>query len=353
MKNDDFDDEEDFSLDDASDDDDDDAFSAASEEEEDDAVSDEDEAVESDFEDAPKSKRAKKASAKSKATPKKQSPAPAKKTANATMTKKVAASTKKAAATVAKKSSPVKKTPVVAAAPAIKPGDAKTAVLDYMRKVQCCLNALRVACGTNGCAWFCGTKTNRPYSLLNVFENLHRAVAKPALTKILDDLCGKEELASKTYGKTKIYYMNQNKLPLPSSEERAQVEQQIKSVEAECVALEQELKASEATLSSINSQISDADLTTTLQALEEERAALETKFASLRKPGQKPISPGRKDALKRKFTTYRTAWVQRKRIVIDAVNQIADGMEKKPAAVNELCGIETDADVGIKEIPTI
>lgn len=48
-----------------------------------------------------------------------------------------------------------------------------------------------------------------------------------------------------------------------------------------------------------------------------------------------------------------TAWVQRKRIVVDAVNQIADGMEKKPAAVNELCGIETDADVGVKEIPTI
>lgn len=32
-------------------------------------------------------------------------------------------------------------------------------------------------------------QTNRPYSLLNVFENLHRAVAKPALTKILDNLC--------------------------------------------------------------------------------------------------------------------------------------------------------------------
>lgn len=47
------------------------------------------------------------------------------------------------------------------------------------------------------------------------------------------------------------------------------------------------------------------------------------------------------------------AWVTRKRIAMDAVNQIADGMEKKPKSVYDLCGIETDADVGIKEIPTI
>lgn len=115
----------------------------------------------------------------------------------------------------------------------------------------------------------------------------------------------REELASKTYGKAKIYYMNQNKLPLPSPEERAQVEQQIKNTEAECAAVEQELKASEATLSGINAQISDADLETALAALEEEQHTLQEKLATLEKPGHKPISPGRKDALKRKFNTYR------------------------------------------------
>lgn len=32
---------------------------------------------------------------------------------------------------------------------------------------------------------------NRPYSMLNVFENLHRAIAKPSLTKLLDKLVDK------------------------------------------------------------------------------------------------------------------------------------------------------------------
>lgn len=109
----------------------------------------------------------------------------------------------------------------------------------------------------------------------------------------------------KTYGKAKIYYMNQNKLPVPSAEERASTEQQIQATEASCVTLEQELRASEATLAGINSQLSDADLETALAALEDEQRALTAKLATLERPGQKPISPGRKDALKRKFNAYR------------------------------------------------
>lgn len=45
--------------------------------------------------------------------------------------------------------------------------------------------------------------------------------------------------------------------------------------------------------------------------------------------------------------------MQRKRIVVDAINQVADGMEKKPKAVYDLVGIETDADAGVKEIPPL
>lgn len=208
-------------------------------------------------------------------------------------------------------------------------GEAEQAVLNYMQK------------------------TNRPYSMLNVFENLHRAIAKPSLTKLLDNLVVKEELVSKTYGKAKIYFMNQAKLPVPSEEERASLEEQIRAATGDCGALEQELKTAEATLSSITSQISDADLDSTLKQLDEEAAALEEKIATLDQPGRAPVSPGRKDALKRKFTTYRTAWVARKRLAMDAVNQIADGMEKKPKVVMDQIGIETDAEAGIKEIPSI
>ncbi|KAG7375785.1 PSMC3 interacting protein [Phytophthora pseudosyringae] len=265
---------------------------------------------------APKAKKA-------RASPKKPAPSASSSAVKKTPTPK--ANKAKAPAAAAKKSP-------AAAAPKPKPmkaEDAEAAVLDYMRK------------------------TNRPYSLLNVFENMHRAIAKPSLTKLLDNLVAKGELVSKTYGKAKIYFMNQSNLPVPSEEERLALEEQIKVVTAECAAAEQELKSAEAALAGITSQISDPDLDAGLQQLEAEAAALEKKVESLDQPGRAPVSPGRKDALKRKFTKYRTAWVARKRIATDGINQIADGMEKKPKAVLEMVGVETDAEAGVKELPAI
>lgn len=37
---------------------------------------------------------------------------------------------------------------------------------------------------------------------------------------------------------------------------------------------------------------------------------------------------------------------------MDAVEQIAEGMEKKPKDVLKLCDIETDAEYGISSIPS-
>ena len=43
----------------------------------------------------------------------------------------------------------------------------------------------------------------------------------------------------------------------------------------------------------------------------------------------------------------------RKRIAMDGVNQIADGMEKKSKVVLDLIGLETDEEAGIKEVPSV
>jgi septal ring factor EnvC (AmiA/AmiB activator) len=113
------------------------------------------------------------------------------------------------------------------------------------------------------------------------------------------------ELVAKTYGKSKIYYMNQNNLPVPDEAERQEVEASINSEEDTCVKLEKQLKALESELSGINSQISDADLDNLLTELQDEEQNLQQKLSILEKPGRKPISPGKKDTLKRKFNTYR------------------------------------------------
>ena len=52
---------------------------------------------------------------------------------------------------------------------------------------------------------------NRPYSLVNIFDNLHGAIKKSLLGKILDALVEDGSLIMKEYN-SKIYLFNQDKL---------------------------------------------------------------------------------------------------------------------------------------------
>lgn len=56
-------------------------------------------------------------------------------------------------------------------------------------------------------------KTNRPYSLINIFDNLHGKVKKPVLLKMLEQLVVKNKLTCKEFGKARIYLINQDLLP--------------------------------------------------------------------------------------------------------------------------------------------
>lgn len=52
---------------------------------------------------------------------------------------------------------------------------------------------------------------NRPYSLLQIFENLRKRVPKPTLERVLGVMSGPGgELLAKEYGKSKIFYMDQS-----------------------------------------------------------------------------------------------------------------------------------------------
>lgn len=47
---------------------------------------------------------------------------------------------------------------------------------------------------------------NRPYSVINIFDNLRKAVGKPAVQRIVDQLADQNKIVRKEFGKAKIYY---------------------------------------------------------------------------------------------------------------------------------------------------
>ena len=52
-------------------------------------------------------------------------------------------------------------------------------------------------------------RQNRPYNLLNIYDNLHGTIKKPALEKILEELVEDAKLVAKDFGKNRVYMLNQ------------------------------------------------------------------------------------------------------------------------------------------------
>ena len=82
------------------------------------------------------------------------------------------------------------------------------------------------------------TKQNRPYSLINIFDNLHKTVKKNTLEEILDNLCTEDKLSFKLFGKAKVYTLFQGQFKI-SNEEMEKLSSEL----AEMRELEAELTA--------------------------------------------------------------------------------------------------------------
>jgi 26S proteasome regulatory subunit (ATPase 3-interacting protein) len=57
------------------------------------------------------------------------------------------------------------------------------------------------------------------------------------------------------------------------------------------------------------------------------------------------VAPETRALVKGALERYRKAWQQRKRMVMDMVDNMAEGLEKKPRDVCGLLGLETDEEL--------
>jgi hypothetical protein len=71
------------------------------------------------------------------------------------------------------------------------------------------------------------------------------------------------------------------------------------------------------------------------------RDGLRKRVANLRSSSI-DITPAAREKKRKLHATYREAWLKRKRLCGEAVENIADAMERKPKDLQTLVGIETD-----------
>jgi hypothetical protein len=193
---------------------------------------------------------------------------------------------------------------------------------------------------------------NRPYSAIQIYDNLHHRVLRGTVERVCDDLANTtgSGFVVKEYGKSKLYFPDQRVL-LESMRSSVSLDTLINEFETK----DQHLKSVQTKEKSLHSQVkslvtepTDALLNEVLQQREETVASLKKRVQSMSGANMDPDAC--LNAVK-KFNFYRSKWCQQKGSVMEVVGNIADGMEKKLSVVQDQLGIVTDKEVGFDTIP--
>jgi len=191
---------------------------------------------------------------------------------------------------------------------------------------------------------------NRPYSAIQIFDNLHRVVKKAHVQKILDDLSSDHgpscttKLACKSWKKSKVYWANQNLLPEANNTELDNMDSKIQELTAQLAEAEAKARSAESELASLGQEPTNAEADDKITSLEAEVSKKQAKLDSMG-DDSKLVSKADMAAKQQKYNKYFLEWRKRRKAVMDMVNTFCENCGKKPVKVMSEIGVETDEDV--------
>lgn len=189
-------------------------------------------------------------------------------------------------------------------------------------------------------------RQNRPYSVVDVFNNLHKEHGKTAVQKALEQLAADGKIKEKTYGKQKVYVADQSKLP-------AMDDGQLKEMDLKIGQLTESLQSKQASLKTAELELQAIGVTMTTESMKEEIINVKTEIEKLKIKLQtlmetpNLVSKEERDIMFKEHTKYVAEWKKRKRYVTDIIDQILEGYPKSKEALLEEVGIETDESAGV------
>lgn len=189
-------------------------------------------------------------------------------------------------------------------------------------------------------------KQNRPYSLVDIFNNLHKEHGKTAVQKAIDQLVSNGKLCEKVYGKQKVYVVNQDCFEAANDAELKTMDLKIVEQNACLSDTQKELREAESQLSQLNSSLGTKEAQSLLKQTQEEVEQLRLRIKCLAEnPNQ--VTAEEKERVCRDREKYIKEWRKRKRTTNDILDSILEGYPKNKKCLYEEVGIETDESVGV------
>jgi len=187
------------------------------------------------------------------------------------------------------------------------------------------------------------TEQNRPYSAVQLFDNLHQRVKKAQVPKILEALAKEGKLKEFVFGKTKIYLVEQSFFPEPNQSELAQIESEIAQLNAQLQEDKNQISHLKTEISLLENEPPDEQVDALIS---ESEASVKTKQEKLvmAKAKSGSLSKSDMDKLQQDFNNCFKEWKTRKAAEKEIIEAYCESSNKKPKKVRTERGIETDED---------
>ena len=185
---------------------------------------------------------------------------------------------------------------------------------------------------------------NRPYSLINIFDNLHGNVKKGQLQKILDSLTEEKKLIMKEYN-TKIYLANQDNFPQVSEEELNKLDNDINLIREENKKLKEEYNIKNVELKTISATYTDNELDEKLKELKKEIIEKGKKVDLIQSNSIEPISIDKMNEAEKNYQNSKKNYKKIKKICMGIIDQISESLEMKTSKLMDDIGIENDNEL--------
>ncbi|KAI8818713.1 Tat binding protein 1-interacting protein [Fimicolochytrium jonesii] len=191
-------------------------------------------------------------------------------------------------------------------------------------------------------------KQNRPYSAVDVFNNLSGAVGKTNVVKALTTMVEEQQIHGKLFGKQWVYVAKQDEFEVPSKEELDSMDVKIAELKERVFIARDEIKQAQAELSTISSSLTTDQIEAKLKAVEAENESYESRLSTLRSGAAvSNMSVEDRAKLDRDLDTMRKHWRIRKRMFNEMWGTVTESIQGNLAEFRETVGIETDEMVGL------
>ncbi|KAK4299658.1 hypothetical protein Pmani_028080 [Petrolisthes manimaculis] len=186
---------------------------------------------------------------------------------------------------------------------------------------------------------------NRPYSINDIFMNLHKEIGKTALQKAMDLIVSEGSVREKVYGKQKVYVYNQEQFPALDQEELKKMDTQINDLTTSLHQAEKEALEMDSRLRALNSSLTTEEVNKKIAELEEEIPKLQKKLKNLEE-NQVLVSKEEREATTKQMKQMVVQWRKRRRCANDMLDGIMEGYPHSKKKLIKEIGLETDEEVG-------